>query len=74
MPLNKVLKLHNLTIAVTSVFQKDKKYYPQAFLDDCLYELWMLESDRIDVWEKIDVNKTKASKDCDICHYCFFSR
>ena len=48
----KVLKLHNLTIAVTSVFQKDKKYYPQAFLDDCLYELWMLESDRIDVWEK----------------------
>ena len=34
LPLNKRLKLHNLTIFVTS-----SKYYPQAFLDDCLYEL-----------------------------------
>ena len=34
LPLNKRLKLHNLTIFVTS-----GKYYPQVFLDDCLYEL-----------------------------------
>ena len=34
LPLNKRLKLHNLTIFVTS-----SKYYPQVFLDDCLYEL-----------------------------------
>ena len=39
LPLNKILKLHNLTIAVRSVFQEDKKYYPQVFLDECLYEL-----------------------------------
>ena len=25
--------------------------------------------DRIDVSEGIDVNKTSASKECDICHY-----
>ena len=37
--LNKILKLHNLTIVVRSVFQKDKMYYPQVFLDDCLHEL-----------------------------------
>ena len=37
--LNKILKLHNLTIVVRSVFQKDKMYYPQVFLDDCLNEL-----------------------------------
>ena len=38
-PLNKLLKLHNMTIAIRSVFQKDGKYYPQIFLDECLYEL-----------------------------------
>ena len=34
----------------------------------------MLHFDRIDVSEEIDVNKTSASKECDICHYlfCFF--
>ena len=29
----------------------------------------MLYFDRIDVSEGIDVNKTSASKECDICHY-----
>ena len=38
-PLNKILKLHNLTIVVGSVFQEDCKYYPQVFLDECLYKL-----------------------------------
>ena len=31
LPLNKILKLHNLTIVVRSVFQEDKKYYQQVF-------------------------------------------
>ena len=39
LPLNKILKLHNLTIIVRSFFQVEKKYYPQVFLDECLYEL-----------------------------------
>ena len=39
LPLNKILKPHNLTIVVGSVFQEDGKYYPQVFLDECLYEL-----------------------------------
>ena len=39
LPLNKILKLHNLTIIVRSVFEEDGKYYPQAFLDECLYEV-----------------------------------
>ena len=38
LPLNKTLKLHNLTTFVRSVFQEDGKYYPQDILDDCLYE------------------------------------
>ena len=32
----------------------------------------MLEYDRIDVSKGIDVNKTDALKDCDICHYWYF--
>ena len=32
----------------------------------------MLYFDRIDVSEEIDVNKTSASKEFDICHYSYF--
>ena len=32
----------------------------------------MLEYDRTDISEEIDVNKTSASKECDICHYWYF--
>ena len=31
----------------------------------------MLEYDRIDISEGIDVNKTNASKECDIYHYWY---
>ena len=39
LPLNKILQLHMLTIIVRSVFKEDGKYYPQVFLDECLYEV-----------------------------------
>ena len=32
----------------------------------------MLEYDRIDISEGIDINKTSASKESDICHYWYF--
>ena len=32
----------------------------------------MLEYKRIDLSEEIDVNKTNLSKECGICHYCYF--
>ena len=32
----------------------------------------MLEYDRIDISEGIDINKSYASKECDICHYWYF--
>ena len=40
LPLNKVLKFHVLTIIIRNVFEKDGKYYPQIFLEDCLYDAW----------------------------------
>ena len=36
LPLNKILKVHNLIIFVRSVFPEGKKYYPQVFLNECL--------------------------------------
>ena len=32
----------------------------------------MLQYKKIDVSEGIDVNKTSASKECELCHYWFF--
>ena len=32
----------------------------------------MLECDRIDISEGIDIKKTSASKECEICHYWYF--
>ena len=32
----------------------------------------MLEYDKTDISKGIDINKTNASKECNICHYCFF--
>ena len=31
----------------------------------------MLEFDRIDISEGVEINKTNASKQCDICHYWY---
>ena len=38
-PLNKILKFRILMIIIRNIFEKDGKYYPQIFLDDCLYEV-----------------------------------
>ena len=39
LPLNKTLKLQNITINIRSVFEDNGKYYPQVFLDECLCEV-----------------------------------
>ena len=39
LPLNKLFKLHLLTVIVRCIFEKDGKFYPQLYLEDCLYEL-----------------------------------
>ena len=32
----------------------------------------MLQYERIDISERIDTNKTSASKECMLCHYWYF--
>ena len=58
-----------LRVIVRSVYEEDDKYYPKVFLDECFYELWRPEYDKIDISEGIGINKTNASKECDVCHY-----
>ena len=38
-PLNKIIYFPTITIIIRSVTQKDVKYYPQLFLDECLYKV-----------------------------------
>ena len=56
------LEFRNMLVVVRSVFHEDNKCYPQIFLGERLYKLQMLNFDRIDVSEGIDVNKTIALK------------
>ena len=39
LPLNKQSQFLSVTIVIRPVFEEDGKYYPQAFLDDCLGKL-----------------------------------
>ena len=38
-PLNKMLYFPMTTVIIRCVFVKDSKYYPQVYLDDCLYQI-----------------------------------
>ena len=38
-PLNKLLSFPTITVIIRNSFEKDGKYYPQIFLDECLYEI-----------------------------------
>ena len=38
-PLNRIIYFPTITIIIRSITKKDDKYYPQLFLDDCLYEV-----------------------------------
>ena len=38
-PLNKITYFSTITVIIRSVTQKDGKYYPQVFIDECLDEV-----------------------------------
>ena len=42
LPLNISKEIPTMTIAAGSIFLENEKYYPQVFLDECLYKLWVI--------------------------------
>ena len=72
LPLNKPLKFHAMTIIIRSVFEEDGKLYTTFFRRHFALIIKMLQYERIDVSEGIDVNKTSLSKECELCHYWYF--
>ena len=39
LPTDDIINMHQVTIIIRLIFQKDKKLYPQIYLDDCLHKL-----------------------------------
>ena len=74
LPLNKLLKFHWMIIIIRSVFEEDSKLYSQLFFRG--HFVWvsvkMLQYEKTDASEGIDVNKTSILKECELCHYWFF--
>ena len=78
LPLNKSLKLDLLAIMVRCIFEEDGKFFPQLY-QTTVYMSYLSQATykcqnkiKTDISEGIDVNKTSASKEYDICHYWYF--
>ena len=41
--LNKMIEIPTMIIVVRAAFHENNKYYPQVFLDECLYKLYKLK-------------------------------
>ena len=39
LPLNKTIEIPSMIIVVKTIFLEDSKYYPQVFMNECLYKL-----------------------------------
>ena len=38
-PLNKMIYFSTVTVIIRCVFKRNGVYYPQVYLDDCLYQV-----------------------------------
>ena len=43
LPQNKMVEIPSMVIVVRAVFHENNKYYPQVFLDECLYNLQIIK-------------------------------
>ena len=62
-----MMEIPSMIIVVRAMFDKNNKYYPNVFLDECLCKLSIIQKCYLS--EETDVSKTRKSKDCDIAHY-----
>ena len=50
LPLNKMIKVPSMIIVVRAVFHENNKYYPQLYLDECLYKLQAQKKQKVSVF------------------------
>ena len=42
LPLNKTIEIPSIVMGFRAAFHENNKYYPKAFLDECLHKLWII--------------------------------
>ena len=52
-PLNKQLNFPTITVIIRNIFEKDSNYYPQIFLDECLYEVQKCYNTKELIFQKV---------------------
>ena len=73
LPLDTIVIVYSMTIVIRSVYKNYyDRFYPQIHLANCIYKK-MLEYDRIDISEGIDIKKCKeTSRECSLCKFYYF--
>ena len=73
LPLDTIINVDSMTIVIRSVYRTCfDRFYPQIHLVSCKYKK-MLEYDRIDISEGIDIKKCKeTSRECSLCKFYYF--
>ena len=76
LPLNKMIEIPSMIIVVRAVFQENNKHYAQAFLDECLRKLKIIQKCYIlielTILKELMLIKKSASKECHVCHCWYF--
>ena len=61
LPLEDIVSIYSIAIIIRSVYRDYyDRFYPQIHLENCIY-MKMLEYDRIDISEGIDINKCEET-------------
>ena len=72
-PLEDIVNICSITIIIRSVYRDYyDRFYPQIHLENCIYKK-MLEYNRIDISEGIDIKKCKeTSRECNYVNFIIF--
>ena len=72
LPTDNIVNMHQVIIIIRSLFAQNGKLYPQLFFRWCTIMYYKNVTISKNVSEGIDVNKTSASKEYELCHYWFY--
>ena len=72
-PTDKIIKIPSITIVIKSLLKKKKNLFRTFTKSFIVRIIKMLEYDKIDISEGIDINKCEeTSKKCSLCNFYYF--